>query len=112
MNKVTKVFKYIFATILTILYLPVILIKLLVPVIFGIGYLSLTVVAAVLYIRLVVKVVNWMATTDKVGAMIILLSAIIVFVKLADFMLVDIKKFKKWLWDWGEKYYAKLFKNV
>lgn len=112
MNKVTKVFKYIFATILTILYLPVILIKLLVPVIFGIGYLSLTVVAAVLYIRLVVKVVDWMATTDKVGAMIILLAAIIIFVKLADFMSVDIKKFKKWLWDWGEKYYAKLFKNV
>lgn len=110
--KVTKAFKYIFAAILTILYLPIILIKLLIPVILGFGYLSLTIVAALLYIRLVIKVVDWLSDTDKIGALIILLAAIIFFVKMADFMLTDIHKFKTWLWKWGKKYYAKLFKDV
>ena len=112
MKTIKRVFRHIFAIILTVLYIPFILAKVLTPVILGLGYLALTVIAAILYIRLVLKVVDYMAATDKIGALIILLAAIILFIKMADFMLIDIRKFKKWLWEWGEKYYAKLFKDV
>ena len=103
MKTIKRVFRHIFAIILTVLYIPFILAKVLTPVILGLGYLALTVIAAILYIRLVLKVVDYMAATDKIGALIILLAAIILFIKMADFMLIDIRKFKKWLWEWGRE---------
>jgi len=105
MEKMKKILGYIFGGIAVVVYIPFILAKLLVPVIVGLAYFSVPLVAVIAIGFAVFKGVAVFSHQDKALTILWLLMGICIIVYMIKFAVYDLMKFKKWLWKWGKKWY-------
>lgn len=112
MKKILDIIKFILACFITIIYVPVVIFKVLIPVIIGLSYLSITIIVSIVYLRTFFKLIAYLSNVNKPTTLIVLCVGLFTFVHLVKFMFNDLKNFRVWLWKWGKKYYDKLFADV
>lgn len=112
MEKMKKILGYIFGGIAVVLYIPFILVKLLVPVFVGLAYFSVPLVAIIATGFVVFRGVVVFSHQDEIFTILWLLMGICLILHMIKFVARDLKKFKKWLWIWGKKWYDNVIKPL